>query len=221
MGSWQRNRRRKKIVYLLMFLCISLLFFGLLFIGRFVRPAIESMGEINARAMVIQSVNEVIRYKYGAKEAFENLLDISTDAAGKVTLVQANSAAMNKISYDLAWEIQEELRKIKEEKILIPLGSIFGNQILSQTGPKVNLKILPLGATTINFNTELTYSGINQTKYKIFLDVVNVVKVIVPFSNNQIQVDTSLLIAEAVIIGDIPESYIIVPKDDILDAVNP
>lgn len=221
MSKLQRQRRKKKLIYALMLFCILIFCCGIFFIGKFIKPAIESIGEINARAMIIQTVNEVIRQTYGSSEGFEDILNISTDEMGKVTLVQANSAAMNKISYDLAWRIQQQLKEIEEERILIPLGSVFGNQILSQTGPKVNLKILPLGTTKIQFNTELTYSGINQTKYKVFLDVVNVAKVIVPFSNNQIQVATSLLVAEAVIVGDIPESYIIVPREDILDAVNP
>lgn len=221
MGRLQRERKRKKRIFISLLLSFVLLIGGFYFTGKIVKPAIESIGEINARAMVVQTVNEVIRDEYTSRGGFEDVLNISTDAVGKVTLVQANSAIMNRISYELAWEIQREIKEIKEEKILIPIGSILGNQILSQTGPKVNLKVLPLGATKIHFNTELTQSGINQTKYKVFLDVVNVVKVIVPFSNKQIQVDTSLLVAEAVIVGDIPESYIIVPKDDIMDAVNP
>ncbi|HZK02467.1 MAG TPA: sporulation protein YunB [Anaerovoracaceae bacterium] len=214
-----RNRRRK--YYILMLLCATLIFYGLFFTGKVIKPAIESIAEMKARSMVAQAVNQVIRDKYNSLGGFEELLDIRMDEVGKVTLVQANSAKMNSISYDLVWEIQEELKDVEEEKILIPLGSIFGNQILSQTGPKVNLKVHPIGASKIFFKTELTEAGINQTKYKIYLDVINIAKVIVPFSDKQIEVKTTLLIAEAVIVGDIPDSYIIVPPDDILDAVNP
>jgi sporulation protein YunB len=204
-----------------MFLSMGTLIFGLIFTEVTIKPVIASIGEIKASSMMVQTVNGVVREKYQENSSFETLLDFKTDSNGKVTLVQANSATMNKLSYELAYEIQRKLQNIQEERVQIPIGSIMGNQILSQTGPWVRLKILPLGTTKIAFKTELTDAGINQTKYKIHLEVINTAKVIVPFSDNQIQVETTMLVAEAVILGDIPDSFIVVPKEDILDAVNP
>ena len=170
--------------------------------------------------MMIQTVNEAIREKYRQYDNFESLLNIDVDENGRVTLVQTDSAVINQLSYDLAWDIQQRLKDIEEERIQIPLGTVLGSQILSQTGPEVKLKILPLGTAKIVFKTELEDAGINQTKYKIYLDVVNTARVIVPFSNKQVQVETTLLIAEAVILGEIPDSYIIVPQENLLDALS-
>jgi hypothetical protein len=44
--------------------------------------------------------------------------------------------------------------------------------------------------------------------------------VVVPFSEKHIQVETTLLVAEAVILGDIPDSYVQVPERDILDGMD-
>ncbi len=219
---WRRTRgqENKKKWFILLLICGVLLSYGIFFTERIIKPAIASISEIKARSMIVQTVNDVVREKYQSESGFENLLDIKTDEAGKVTLVQANSAAMNKLSYNLAWEIQQRLRNIDEERVQIPIGSILGNQILSQTGPRIKLKVLPLGTAKIDFKTELTEAGINQTKYKIYLVVVNTAKVVVPFSDKQIQVETTLLVAEAVILGEIPDSFIYVPKEDVLDAIN-
>lgn len=203
-----------------MLICTVLIGYGVLFTDRVVKPAIASIGEIRAKSMMVQVVNEVVREKYETGNGFSDLLDIRTDEAGKITLVQANSSAMNRLSYDIAWEIQQRLKNLDEEQVKIPIGSVLGNQILSQTGPWVKLKILPLGTTKIDFMTEFTEAGINQTKYKIYLEVINTAKVVVPFSEEEIQVETTLLVAEAVILGEIPDSYVQVPDRDILDGMD-
>jgi len=220
MWRQDRGQQKKKKWFLLLLACAVLMGYGLFFTERIVKPAISSIGELKAKTMMIQIVNEVVREKYESGSNFGDLLDIRTDEAGKITLVQANSSAMNLLSYDLAWEIQQRLKSIGEEKVKIPIGSVLGNQILSQTGPSVKLKVLPLGTTKIDFITELTEAGINQTKYKVYLEVINTAKVVVPFSENQIQVETTLLVAEAVILGEIPESYVQVPDRDILDGMD-
>lgn len=217
----KKEMLKKRKYFVLMLISFVFLGYGLFFAEKIIKPSIASMGEIKAKSMVVQVVNEVIRSRYESLGGFEDVLNIKVDERGKVTLIEANSAVMNKLSYDLAWEIQQGLKTIEQERLKVPLGSIFGNQIFSQTGPYVSLKILPLGTARIVFNTELTEAGINQTKYKVYIDVFNSAKVIVPFSNKDISVQTTLLIAEAIILGDIPDSYIVVPREDLMDAVDP
>ncbi|NLT48576.1 MAG: sporulation protein YunB [Clostridiales bacterium] len=220
MWRQDRGQQKKRKWFILMLICAVLIGYGILFTDRVVKPAIASIGEIRAKSMMVQVVNEVVREKYETGNGFSDLLDIRTDEAGKITLVQANSSAMNRLSYDIAWEIQQRLKNLDEEQVKIPIGSVLGNQILSQTGPWVKLKILPLGTTKIDFMTEFTEAGINQTKYKIYLEVINTAKVVVPFSEEEIQVETTLLVAEAVILGEIPDSYVQVPDRDILDGMD-
>ncbi|HPO05215.1 MAG TPA: sporulation protein YunB [Bacillota bacterium] len=221
MSRKSKERQRKRRCYAILLICAVLLVCGLFFTEKIIKPTISSIGEIKAKSMMVQTVNEAVRDKYDDENGFRDLLVIKTDETGRITLVQADSAAMNKLSYDLAWDIQQRLRDIEEERIQIPIGSILGNQILSQTGPKVKLKIMPLGTVKTTFKTEFTEAGINQTKYKVYLEVINMAKVVVPFSDKQLQLKTTLLVAEAIILGEIPESFIYVPSDEVLDAINP
>ena len=40
-----------------------------------------------------------------------------------------------------------------------------------------------------------------------------------PFSMHHIEVESTILVAEAIILGKVPESFVQVPKESILDAV--
>ena len=43
-------------------------------------------------------------------------------------------------------------------------------------------------------------------------------QILQPFSKESVKVTNKVLISEAVIVGDVPDSYVNVPKEDILDA---
>ena len=60
--------------------------------------------------------------------------------------------------------------------------------------------------------------GINQTKYKVFLQMDSQARVLAPFTINNIEVQNTILVAEAIIVGEVPSSYINVPQgSDITD----
>ena len=213
-----REIRGRLFIFLIVFLL--LLGYGFIFMNRIVKPTIISIGETKAKAMLTQVVNDVVKEKFTEDVQSGNLLNIKTNDEGKVTMVQADSAAMTRLSYDLAGRIQSRIKHMDEEKVMVPIGTILGSQILSQTGPKMNLKVLPLGATQIAFTAEFEETGINQTKYKVYLVVKSKAKVLVPFSSNNIDLETVLLVAETIIVGDVPQTYVNVPEQEIMDAVD-
>ena len=43
------------------------------------------------------------------------------------------------------------------------------------------------------------------------------VRVLQPFSHENFKITTRMLLTEMVIVGDVPENYVSVPKEDILD----
>ena len=216
----RRGQGEKGKWFFLLVVLLVLMGYSFFFMEQVVKPTIASVGEVKAKSMIIQTINEVVRIKFLEDINSANLLDIITDENGKIAMVKADSVAMTELSYDLAARIQEEIKEIREEKVLVPLGTILGNQILSQTGPRVRLKVLPIGTSKVSFNTEFEEAGINQTKYKIYLKVESQARVLVPFSSNDIELETVLLVAETIIIGDVPQTYIRVPAEEMMDAWN-
>ena len=58
---------------------------------------------------------------------------------------------------------------------------------------------------------------INQTKYKIYIVLSCRVKVMAPFCSRTFDTSTTVLLAETVILGEVPDSFVQVPEEDILD----
>ena len=72
---------------------------------------------------------------------------------------------------------------MKEEKVSVPAGSLLGSKFFSQTGPNINLRVIPLSVSGMDFKTEFESQGINQTKYKVYIILRSEVKVLAPFSS--------------------------------------
>jgi sporulation protein YunB len=185
-----------------------------IYVENNIRPKIIVMSEIKARLFATQAINDAVSKKI-AMDAFSNLVNIQTDNMGRVTMVQANTSEMNRIAVETSLSIQKELENIAAKDLYISIGNVFGSQIFADKGPKINIKVQPAGSVNVNFTTEFSEAGINQTRLKIYLKVNTKVQIVVPFAGNEIDVSTNIPVSETIIVGDVPESYINLPKDSI------
>lgn len=170
--------------------------------------------------MVTRMINKAINDQFQEEISTDDLLVRKTNEKGEVEMIQADTKAMNLLITEISKELQDEYMKMEEDVIKVPVGTLVGSKVLSQTGPKVDLEILPLSVSGMDFKTEFETQGINQTKYKVYITIKSQVKVMAPFSEKRIDISRTVLIAEAVILGNVPGSYVQVPKEDILDVTD-
>lgn len=99
------------------------------------------------------------------------------------------------------------------------MGVLTGSRFLSQLPIRTTIKVQPLSLTKITCSTGFESQGINQTRYYVRCDVESRIRVLAPFTNETAQIRRSYQIAEAVIVGQVPDSYVVVPEESILDAM--
>ncbi len=215
----RKNRKNEILPHFVLLALVILLLAMLFFVWNFrISPNLASIGEIRAKAFVSRIVNETIREKFSDDLAVRNLLRAETDSTGSIGMVQSDTAAINQLVSGLSVALQDRYREDGlESKSTVPLGALLGSSILSQSGPDIELTVIPAAVSGIDFITEFETAGINQTKYKVYVVLNTDVRVLAPFSSKMTQVTSTVLIAEAVILGEVPDSYVEVPKDDILD----
>lgn len=211
---WYNNhglRKKRRIFFLFILITFILMSYFYIYVENNIRPKIIVMSEIKARLFATQAINDAVSKKIEL-DSFGNLLIIKTDNMGKVTMVQANAIEMNRLAVETSISIQNELENIKARDLSISIGNIMGSQLFADFGPKFNVKIQPAGSVNVNFITEFSEAGINQTRLKIYLKVDTKVQIIVPFAGDKIDVSTNIPVSETIIVGDVPESYINLPQ---------
>lgn len=79
--------------------------------------------------------------------------------------------------------------------------------MLSGRGPGVKIRISSIGNIETDLESEFTSQGINQTLHRIYVDVSCNVKVLTPFKDIERNITNKVLLAENVIVGNIPDTY--------------
>lgn len=98
----------------------------------------------------------------------------------------------------------------------------LGTKILSGRGPDVPIKMSTVGNVETDLISKFSQAGINQTLHRIYLNVDCTVMVLTPFNSIEQKITNQVLLAEAVIIGDVPNTYYNlngVTSDDLIEVV--
>lgn len=222
---YKRGMNHKKMfvyTYIVFIFILLLAIYGFLLVDRKIKPTVLTIAEIKARQIASTSINESINKMITDDIRYQDLYFIRTDSEGNITFMQANTIMMNKLAAEVAIEVQQkmnEMGKAENTSIRIPLGNIFGSQLLAQYGPRVKVKVTTLGQVNVDFYTQFEQSGINQTRHKIYLTVNTRIKTIVPFTSQTMPIQSTVPVAETIIVGRVPDNYVNVPKDDLTNVI--
>ncbi|WIV10728.1 sporulation protein YunB [Proteiniborus sp. MB09-C3] len=213
-----RRRSKKKKVFIIVVIILVLSIYGFIWIDRNVKPTLLAVSEVQARKIATQAINEAVKNKIKDDIKYKDLIFVNFDKEGKVTMMQANTIMMNSIASDVALEVQDNIRNVATKQVKIPIGNALNSNLI--TGPYINLTIVPQGTVTVDFTTEFVESGINQTIHKVYLVIITEVRVIVPLASDVIRIVTNIPVAETIIVGDVPESYVFIPERDIPNIID-
>lgn len=208
-------KRKRFILWIIALIVLGLYMYK--YIDKNIRPTVVAISEIRARSVTTQAINDTIKTKIKRDINYNDLIFVKYDNDGKVTLMQANTILMNNIAAEVALEVQDQLKEISKSIIKVPLSNAFNTQLI--TLPSVKVQIVPQGSVAVDFATEFESSGINQTRHRIYIIVVTDIKMIVPLVSENLRITTNIPIAETIIVGDVPEQYVNVPKENILNVI--
>ncbi len=208
-------KKKRCLIWIIALLILGIYVFK--YIDRNIKPTVIAISEVRARSVTTQAINDTIKNKIKRDINYNDLIFVKYDNEGRVTLMQANTILMNSIASEVAIEVQEQLMKMSQSNIKVPLSNAFDTQIINL--PSINVRIIPQGSVSVDFATEFESSGINQTRHRIYIIVVTDIKMIVPLVSENLRITTNIPIAETIIVGDVPEQYINVPRDDLLKII--
>lgn len=191
------------------------MFFAILsyyYVEASIKPTIASICEVKAKVIATQIVNDTVREELNKDELKEQILIPTYDRDGRVNMIRTDAMVMNTISSNIARNVQKRIVELKNQTFSIPLFTALGSQLLAGQGPHLNFTILHQGSVLVDFVTEFAESGINQTRYKIYITVDVEISVLSPVTTSSTTVGSNVLIAEVVIVGDVPDSYMNLPS---------
>lgn len=194
--------------YILLFIFIGMVLWGSSIFETNIKPTVIAMAETKAQAIAIYAINDAINEEIVKKTSYSDLVMLQQDNQLKVTALQVNVAKVNQMQALVSQLVQHKFEDLESSELRIPLGNLIHSSILAGWGPRIKVRILPIGTVQSKFNGEFTTAGINQTIHKITLDVKGKISIMVPFISTSKEIVTSIPITETVIVGNVPTTYL-------------
>lgn len=182
-------------------------------ISKSLEPTFKTLCEEKVKSIATIITNQEST-KIINKYQYDELYTIEKDENGNIVLIKSNIVPINNMISDLTENIQQSFNEMQSTQIDLKLGNLFGTYLFSGVGPTIPTKLAISGTIDTEIKSEFTSQGINQTLHKIYVDFCCVVKIITPFGNHEKEVVNQVLIAEHVIIGNIPETYLGIEKNN-------
>lgn len=205
-GKATKLKKNKVSIFISSVFVIVIAVFTFYIIRNAINPIIDELCIDKAKNIATKISNEeatVVMDKY----CYDDLITIIRDNDGNIKILKTNTKNINQIMSDIPVSMLEKFKQSENTNISIYLGSVLGTKIFSATGPKINIRIANVGNVDTKLKSEFTSQGINQTLHRIYLELNCEVTILTPYDTIKQKIDNQVLIAESVIVGDVPYSY--------------
>lgn len=186
----------------------SILFVVFVIFAYMINPVIMDTVELKSKALATRAMNSSIGDVVMNSIVHDDLVNIVSDEFGNISMIQANSLEINNLSKDLAQTCEVRIEEYGKSGVTIPIGTFTGIPVLVGRGPRIKVKMTPIGSVRCKFVSHFESAGINQTVHKIYVNITANVGVVMPLSSRSFTAEQEVLISESVIVGQVPEVYL-------------
>ena len=201
-------RRKSNISWILLLLFVICLVAFFVFRSRF-RPVIQSLAETQLTNTTSDLINDAISEQIATGEVrYDRIVYFEKDLNGGITALKTNMSEVNRLKTDILNIINDEILALDNSDIGIPVGSLILPEFLSGKGPAIPVHILSIRNSDAVFTSHFTQAGINQTLHQLIMEVSVDIAVLVLGSTSSFTVTSEVVVAETVIVGDVPQTYL-------------
>ena len=198
--------RRILAILLLLTVLLTVAFF--LLRSRY-RDVIRDLAQTQVKNSTSDLTNDAIAKQIAAGDIqYDRIVFFEKDLNGRITALKTNMSEVNRLKTDILNIINDEILALDTSDIGIPLGSLFLPEFFSGKGAAIPVHILSIRNSDANFASHFSQAGINQTLHQLIMEVSVDVAVLVLGETSSFTVNSEVVVAETVIVGEVPETYL-------------
>ena len=189
-------------------LCAVGLALFLMFRGKY-RTVIQSLAKTQVMNSTSDLTNDAIsRQIEEGSIRYDRIVFFEKDVNGKITALKTNIVEINRLKTDILGIINEEILALDTSDIGIPLGSLILPELLSGKGPVIPVRILSIRNSDATFSSDFSQAGINQTIHQVIMEVSVDVAILVLGETDSFTVTSQVVVAQTVIVGEVPDTFL-------------
>ncbi len=191
------------------------LLLSLFSLDRHVMPLVETYARNHAERYATRMINEAVTAVLAESEpTYETLVKVSRNNEGAVTSVEADIHTLNQIKAAISLEVAKRAEQQQNISASIPLGTFLGSHLFTGRGPLVHIPVAASISVLSDFESSFFAAGINQTSHRIVVNIKTTVFLAVPTSRTSVEITSTFVIAESILLGKVPDAYTVVENID-------
>ena len=200
--------RRKRRWRLYLFLGLTLGIWAFVGLRSRLWPVVRSLARTQVTNRASDLINDAILEQIMEGQIqYDRIVYFEKDLNGRITALKTNMAEVNRLKTETLNIINDEIMAEDTDHLGVALGSLILPEFFSGQGPSIPVRILAIRNSDANFQSEFTEAGINQTLQQLSMDVLVDVTVLVLGQTETFTVSSQMVVAETIIVGDVPATY--------------
>lgn len=191
------------------FVVIALLFAGVILFFRFkYQEAIMELAETQVRNSTSDLINDAIdRQIEIGNIQYDRMVYFEKDLSGNITALKTNMSEVNRLKTNILDLINDEILALDSSDLGIPIGSLILPELFSGKGFQIPVLVHSISNSDASFSSSFTQAGINQTLQQLTMEVLVDVTVLVLGQTKSFTVSSHVVVAETVIVGQVPNTF--------------
>ena len=202
------GRKIRRLLHLLLVILVAVCIGFLMLRSRY-RDVIRDLAETQVKNTTSDLTNDAIAKQIAEGVIqYDRIVYFEKDLDGRITALKTNMSEVNRLKTDILNLINDEILALDTSDIGIPLGSLFLPELFSGKGPSIPVRILSIRNSDASFASSFSQAGINQTLHQLTMVVSVDVAVLVLGQTSSFTVNSEVVVAETVIVGDVPSTFL-------------
>ena len=173
------------------------------------RDVIRELAQIQVKNTTSDLTNDAIAKQIAAGDIqYDRIVYFEKNLDGHITALKTNMSEVNRLKTDILNIINDEILALDTSDIGIPIGSLFLPEFFSGKGFAIPVHILSIRNSDAGFVGHFSQAGINQSLHQLTMEVSVDVAVLVLGETDSFTVNSEVVVAETVIVGEVPQTYL-------------
>jgi len=204
--AYSYDKRKRVSIILLLFISVFILIY--IWVDTQIRPGVIQVADARVRNLTTMAINDAILDVLSRESVgYNDLITFERDGNGEIRALLTNMAGVNTLKTEVSAEALRRVEGINLSDLAIPLGNLTNVRLLMGRGPRIGVRIVPVGALTADLENEFSSAGINQTRHQIFMSLNFHMTVLTMAQSIDVTIDSRVMIAETIIVGNVPDMY--------------
>lgn len=202
-------RKMKKIMLLLLILIVPMS--CIKFVDNYFGERTNLYVIKQADNMASNAVKDIIMMTVVPRIDMEKILIFKYLENNQIDTVIVNTKIVNEIMGEASeivdMLLSEEYLDDTLNELSLPLGFVISPALFASSGPKIKIKIRPIGSYSADVITDVSSFGINNSLIEVYLQIRIDIEALIPLQQKNFKSETKVYLVSQVIQGTVPKYY--------------